>query len=132
MKNFTNPKQENQNRFSFHKPRNHPMPPQFSRGSFENVRLAGRSVGASMIAGSGESQGCCSINIYVNNDVQGINNSVLVGSDVKMEGLGVSLSMKELKMDRGQERDFEIWRLLLISFVVLAISFYAYLMMRWN
>ncbi|KAL0459347.1 UNVERIFIED_CONTAM: NADH dehydrogenase [ubiquinone] 1 alpha subcomplex subunit, mitochondrial [Sesamum latifolium] len=85
MKNFSNPKQK----YPFGLPEylNHLMPPQTTHGPFENVRLAGRNVGASMIMGDGgssESPGSCSINIYINNDIQGINNSVLIGSEVKM------------------------------------------------
>lgn len=114
------------------------MPPQISRGSFENVRLGGRHVGASMIAGgdSGESSGSCSINIYINNDIQGINNSVLIGSEVKMGDPGVSLCVEELKMDRGfrmvikkKERDSAATCLmLLLAFVILVISLFAYLL----
>ncbi|KAL0287007.1 UNVERIFIED_CONTAM: hypothetical protein Sangu_2711700 [Sesamum angustifolium] len=114
------------------------MPPQATLGPFENVRLAGRNVGASMIMGDGgssESPGSCSINIYINNDIQGINNSVLIGSQVKMGDPGVSLGMEEVKMDRGfrlvtkkKERDSATW-VLLIAFIILVISIFAYLIM---
>ncbi|KAI3449831.1 hypothetical protein Pfo_006496 [Paulownia fortunei] len=141
MKNyFPNPKQENPS--ASPKSMNRRMPPQISRGSFENVRLGGRNVGASMIVdgggggGSSESQGSCSINIYINNDIQGINNSVLIGSEVKMRDPGVSLCLQELKMDRGfrlvskkMERDPAACWILLVAFIILVISFFAYLIM---
>ncbi|KAL0383670.1 UNVERIFIED_CONTAM: hypothetical protein Scaly_0654300 [Sesamum calycinum] len=136
MKNFSNPKQKNP--FGLPKSLNHLMPPQATLGPFENVRLAGRNVGASMIMGDGESSespGSCSINIYINNDIQGINNSVLIGSQVKMGDPGVSLGMEEVKMDRGfrlvtkkKERDSATW-VLLIAFIILVISIFAYLIM---
>lgn len=137
MKTFSKPKQGNQYPFASPKSSNLMMTPHMSRESFENVRLAGRHVGASMITtggGSGESSGCCSINIYINNDVQGINNSVLVGSDVKMGDPGVSLSLTDVKMDRGyrlvsmrKERDFatQFCWVMLVSVIILAISVFA-------
>ncbi|KAL8055291.1 hypothetical protein ABFX02_04G047100 [Erythranthe guttata] len=136
MRNLSKPKQEN--RFSSPKSMNHPLPspPRISRGSLENVRLAGRSVGASMVVdggggGSGES---CSINIYVNNDVQGISNCVLIGSEVSMGDPGVSLYLEDLKMDRGfrivnkkMERDSAAFWVLLVILLVLVIPILAYL-----
>ncbi|KAH6811425.1 hypothetical protein C2S51_025187 [Perilla frutescens var. frutescens] len=108
-----------------------------SRGSFENVRLSGRNVGASMIAGggdggAGESPGSCSINIYINNDVHGINNSVLLGSEVRMGDPGVSLCLEGLNLDRGfhlvtKKKGMDSTSLiLLLAFVTLIISVFAY------
>ncbi|KAK4366151.1 hypothetical protein RND71_014031 [Anisodus tanguticus] len=72
---------------------------------FEHVKLEGRNVGASMIARhggcSGESHECCCINIYISNNIQGVNNSILVGSKVKLGDPGVSFSMKDVKFHRG-------------------------------
>ncbi|CAA2999499.1 xyloglucan galactosyltransferase MUR3-like, partial [Olea europaea subsp. europaea] len=113
------------------------MPPLISRGSFENIKLGGTNIGGTMVARrggcSGESpQGCCSINIYINNDTMGINNSILIGSDVKMGDPGVSLSLKDVKMDRGfqllskkKESDFVSYLCLmtLFAFIVLTILF---------
>lgn len=65
-----------------------------SHGSFERVTLKGRNVGAAMLmpAGTrGESHDCCCINIYINNNIQGVNNSILHGSEVTMRDPGVSL-----------------------------------------
>lgn len=53
---------------------------------------------------SGESQDCCSINIYISNNVQGVNNSVLIGSKVKQGNPGVCLSLKGLQLDRGIQK----------------------------
>ncbi|OIT32477.1 hypothetical protein A4A49_16148 [Nicotiana attenuata] len=73
-------------------------------GSFEHVKLEGRNVGATMVARrggcAGESHGCCCINIYISNNIQGLNNSILVGSKVKMGDPGVCFSMKDVKFDR--------------------------------
>lgn len=80
------------------------MSPERSHGSFEGINMEGRNNGAVMItkgSSSGESSNCCSINIYVNNNVQGINNSILVGSKVNMGDLGVWLSLKDAKFGRG-------------------------------
>lgn len=126
MKNFSHPKQENQ--FGSRGSMSHP---QINRGSFENVRLRGTSVGASMVAegGSGES---CSINIYINNDIQGINNSVLLGSEVRMGDPGVSLCLEGLKMDRGlrlvtnNKGADSTHFILLFAFLILIVSVSAY------
>lgn len=115
-------------------PTRRPVPPQLSRGSFENVRLGGRNVGASLVAGGGESPGSCSINIYINNDVQGINNSVLIDSEVTMGDPGISLCLEGLKMDRGfrmvtkkKENDLVTTLIiLLLAFLILLISFFTY------
>lgn len=62
----------------------------------------------------------------------GINNSILIGSDVKMGDPGVSLSLKDVKMDRGfqllskkKESDFVSYLCLmtLFAFIVLTILF---------
>lgn len=112
-------------------------PPRISRGSFENIRLSGRNMGASMVVdggGSSESAGSCSINIYINNDVQGINNSVLIGSEVKMGDPGVRVWLDEVKMDRGfrmvnknKGLDSAAFWVLLVAFLVLIVSILAYI-----
>lgn len=82
----------------------------FSHGTFERVKLNGTNIGAAMInsrGSSGESSEAsesCSINIYINNNVQGVNNSVLIGSEVNMGDPGVWLSLKGAKLDRGSVR----------------------------
>lgn len=132
MKNFSHPKQEN--RFGYRRSMSHPIPPQINRGSFENVRLRGTSVGASMVAdgGAGESPGSCTINIYINNDIQGINNSLLLGSEVRMGDPGVSLCLEGLHMDRGfrlvtkKKGPDSTHFILLLAFVMLIVSLSAY------
>lgn len=78
------------------------MSPESRYGPFEHVKLEGRNFGASMVARrGGESHDCCCINIYISNNIQGVNNSILVGSKVKMGDPGVSFSMKGVKFHRG-------------------------------
>lgn len=74
------------------------VPKHSSKCSFKRVSLKGRNTGATMITRrttsgrlSQEQEQCCSINIYVNNNIQGVNNSVLVGSAVKLTDPGVYL-----------------------------------------
>lgn len=59
------------------------------------VNLDGTNVGATMFVrrnASGESSpDCCCLNIYINNNVQGVNNSILVGSEVKLRDPGVRI-----------------------------------------
>ncbi|CDP03801.1 unnamed protein product [Coffea canephora] len=73
-------------------------------GCFEGVKLEGRNAGATTIARQGCCGDCCSINIYISNNVQGVNNSILVGSEVKQGNAGVCLSLKGLKLDRGFQK----------------------------
>ncbi|RVW53714.1 hypothetical protein CK203_069052 [Vitis vinifera] len=78
--------------------------PQTSHGSFHRVNLEGRNVGASMVMRRGASDESpdsesCSINIYINNNVQGVNNSALLGSQVKMGDPGVYLTFRGVKFN---------------------------------
>ncbi|KAL3645047.1 xyloglucan galactosyltransferase [Castilleja foliolosa] len=133
MKKFSNPKPKNP--FACPESMYQPTPPRISRGLFENVRLSGRSIGASMMldgGDSGESPGSCNINIYINNDIQGVNNSVLIGSEVKMGDPGVRLCLEGLKMDRGfrmisRKKDWDSL-ILLVGFMIMVFSFCAYLL----
>ena len=82
------------------------MDSKFKHGSFEYINLDGKNVGATMRLQHRSTEGepkdhCCCINIYVNNNVQGVSNSVLHGSDVKMRDPGVSLYFEDLKFDKG-------------------------------
>ncbi|KAJ9697053.1 hypothetical protein PVL29_009005 [Vitis rotundifolia] len=82
----------------------HLMCPQSSHGSFHRVNLEGRNVGASMVMRRGASDESpdkerCSINIYINNNVQGVNNSALLGSQVKMGDPGVYLTFRGVKFN---------------------------------
>ncbi|KAK1353288.1 hypothetical protein POM88_052423 [Heracleum sosnowskyi] len=76
------------------------MSPERSHGVFGDVNLEGRSNGAVMNArrsSSGKSSDSCGINVYINNNVQGVCNSILVGSQVNMGDPGVWLSLKPMK-----------------------------------
>ncbi|WOG81196.1 hypothetical protein DCAR_0100341 [Daucus carota subsp. sativus] len=76
------------------------MSPGTSLGVFGDMNLEGRSNGAVMNArhsSSGKSSDSCGINVYINNNVQGVSNSILVGSEVTMGDSGVWLSLKPPK-----------------------------------
>ncbi|KAK9201418.1 hypothetical protein WN944_016620 [Citrus x changshan-huyou] len=66
-----------------------------SHDCLRRVNLDGTNVGATMFVrrnASGESSpDCCCLNIYINNNVQGVNNSILVGSEVKLRDPGVRI-----------------------------------------
>ncbi|KAK4758027.1 hypothetical protein SAY87_019328 [Trapa incisa] len=72
------------------------------RSVHDHAKLQGRNCGADMLicrSGASDSQDCC-INIYISNNIQGVNNSSLVGGRVKMGDPGVSLSFGDLNLDR--------------------------------
>lgn len=82
------------------------MDSKFKDGSFEYINMDGKNVGATMRLhhrsnNKGESKDCCCINIYVNNNVQGVTNSVLHDSEVRMRDPGVSIYFEDLKFDKG-------------------------------
>ncbi|GAV77388.1 hypothetical protein CFOL_v3_20859 [Cephalotus follicularis] len=80
------------------------MAPESCHGHFKRVNLEGSNVGAAMHIRrgvTGEKQDCCSINIYVNNNIQGVNISCLLGSEVKLRNPGVCLYFGEVELDRG-------------------------------
>lgn len=66
-----------------------------SHGSFRRVNLDGTNMGATMFIRrntSGDSSpDCCCLNIYVNSNIQGVNNSILIGSEVKLRDPGVRI-----------------------------------------
>ncbi|KAL4571943.1 hypothetical protein LXL04_018711 [Taraxacum kok-saghyz] len=72
-----------------------------------NPNLEGTNVGASMVnhrggSGllSGEVNDSCGVNIYVNNNIQGLNNSIMIGSRLNMGDPGVWLTLKDSKLER--------------------------------
>lgn len=80
------------------------MSPESSHRFFRHVNFEGRNVGASMVMGRGaldESPDgeSCRINIYINNNIQGVNNSALVGSMVQMGDPGVYLTFRGVKFN---------------------------------
>lgn len=74
-----------------------------SDGFFPHINLKGTNTGAKMTvsgSSSGESTHCCCINIYVNNNIQGVNNSFVQGSEVRMKDPGVFIFLDGVKFDR--------------------------------
>ncbi|XP_050206849.1 uncharacterized protein LOC126656348 [Mercurialis annua] len=83
------------------------MEPESSNASFDRAYLKGRNVGAAMTIRNGGSTGehrrdSCCINIYINNNIQGVNNSILLGSEVKLRDPGVHIFLEDLKMCIGE------------------------------
>ncbi|KAL8101970.1 hypothetical protein AgCh_033755 [Apium graveolens] len=79
------------------------MSPERSHGMLGDINWEGRSNGAVMNArrsASGKSSDSCGINVYINNNVQGVCNSILVGSEVHMGDSGVWLSLKPMKSEQ--------------------------------
>lgn len=93
------------------------MSPQGSNSSFHGVDLRGKNSGATMSIRASSARkfdNNCSINIYINNNVQGVNNSILVGSKVKLRDPGVRLRLGDLRLEieslgtknnRGRNKD---------------------------
>lgn len=85
------------------------MDSKFKHGPFEYINLDGKNVGATMrLQHRSTTKGtdpkgdcCCCINIYVNNNVQGVSNSVLHDSEVRMRDPGISLYFEDLKVNKG-------------------------------
>lgn len=115
--------------------------------SFQRVNLEGRNVGATLSVrrngntGGGESQSeserSCCINIYVNNNTQGVNNSILVGSDVRLRDPGVRFYFHgDVKLDSKRwpasihlvSSKPESFLIVLLLFIVSILS----LLMLWS
>ncbi|KAI3741999.1 hypothetical protein L1987_59678 [Smallanthus sonchifolius] len=68
--------------------------------------LEGTNVGAAMIIhrgtgfSSGEMNDSCGVHIYVNNNIQGLNNSIMIGSRLYMGDPGVWLTLKDSKLEK--------------------------------
>lgn len=82
------------------------MEPDSGHESFERISLEGKNTGAAFIIHSGTkaespTHHCCCINIYINNNVQGANNSLLHGSCVKMRDPGVHLVFRDIKLSKS-------------------------------
>ncbi|KAE9585520.1 hypothetical protein Lalb_Chr25g0289821 [Lupinus albus] len=85
------------------------MDPKAKHGSLEYINLEGKNVGATMHLHHRSTKckpkkDCCCVNIYVNNNVQGISNSVLHDSEVKMRNPGVRLYFEDFKVGKGNSR----------------------------
>ncbi|PQQ17548.1 uncharacterized protein Pyn_26199 [Prunus yedoensis var. nudiflora] len=77
---------------------------------FERINLEGKSTGAAFFIRPGtgaetHSGHCCCINIYINSNVQGANNSFLDGSCVKMKDPGVHLFFGDVKLGKSFRRN---------------------------
>lgn len=111
------------------------MGPDSCNGTFERVNMEGTNTGAAMLirstAASGESVDGYCINIYVNNNIQGVNNSILVGSEVTMRDPGVRLYFGDIKFDkrwpdsrmRSRLGSCGSCMILFVSFLMLLVSF---------
>lgn len=72
--------------------------------SSDHFKVDGSNVGAVMnVRQSSPIPDCC-INIYVSNNIQGVNNSILVGSEVKMGEPGVGLSFGDVKWEKDRSK----------------------------
>lgn len=72
--------------------------------SSDRVNLEGKSAGSSFSLHLPESRDRCCINIYINNNIQGANNSVLYESDVNMRDPGVHLFFGDSKFGEKSQR----------------------------
>ena len=104
------------------------MSDQISHGSLESVNLGGKNVGAATIVrrgSSGRSLNCCNITIYINNNVQGVSNSILVSSAVKMGDPRVCLSLSDLVLGKAflgtnkKRRGFGMFLFVVVSILLL-------------
>ncbi|KAJ8749075.1 hypothetical protein K2173_013682 [Erythroxylum novogranatense] len=86
------------------------MAPERRHGFLDGIHLRGRNAGASMSIRHGstyEPQDCCCINIYINNNIQGVNNSVLLGSEVRMRDPGVRIYLKDELWVESQDKEMK-------------------------
>ena len=106
-----------------------------------NITSDGTNTGAAMFirhhptgahpAGGALANECCCVNIYVNNNIQGVTNSTLFGSKVVMRDPGVTLVFRQgsrMKHERSSVQiktdakisssvRFELWIMLALLFV---------------
>ncbi|KAI3428907.1 uncharacterized protein J3R85_008920 [Psidium guajava] len=100
-----------------------------SCASFDHVKLEETGFGAAMIVRrgcAGESKDTCCINIYINSNVQGVSNSILVGSEVRMAEPGVSLYFGDVKLTNAHKRrryQRTKWSFGLVSLVISLLVF---------
>ncbi|GAA0159959.1 hypothetical protein LIER_38953 [Lithospermum erythrorhizon] len=86
------------------------MAPERRHAPLQEVKLEGRNHGATMAnrrVCAGESHDCCTVNIYVSNNIQGVNNSIMFGSEVRMGDPGVSLVLKDLGFDTEHQKSIK-------------------------
>ncbi|KAK9726448.1 hypothetical protein RND81_05G215900 [Saponaria officinalis] len=98
-----------------------------THATFDHVDVHGSNVGAVMhvTPTSPKEVRECGVNIYISNNIQGVNNSILVGSDVKMGEPGLGLSFRDVKLKR-EIRKVKSWNVLprfrLISLLLFAFA----------
>lgn len=74
-----------------------------SLDSYGRINLEGKNTGATFSLhgeNGGQSHDCCCINIYLNNNIQGANNSVLHESELNMRNPGVCLFLGDVKLGK--------------------------------
>ncbi|KAJ3688899.1 hypothetical protein LUZ61_018063 [Rhynchospora tenuis] len=83
----------------------------YSYSEHDHLAADGTNIGASMtvrrVPQLFRSNECICINIHVNNNIQGVTNSVLLGSKVVMRDPGARVSLNCDEMD-GQDQDMRI------------------------
>ncbi|KAK1420579.1 hypothetical protein QVD17_22290 [Tagetes erecta] len=87
--------------------RRHPTGPAFQPSNIiRDPLLEGTNMGATMTVhrgpglSSGEVNDSCGVNIYVNNNIQGLNNSIMIGSRLYMGDPGVWLTLKDSNLEK--------------------------------
>lgn len=82
--------------------------PKASEDTSKRINLEGKNTGATFLlqgGTGGESNDCCCIiNIYINNNIQGANNSILHKSGIKMRDPGVCLFFGDVKLGKRSLR----------------------------
>lgn len=81
--------------------------PKASEDTSMRINLEGKNTGATFLlhgGTGGESHDCCCINIYINNNIQGANNSILHKSGIKMRDPGVYLFFGDVKLGKRSLR----------------------------
>ncbi|OVA02298.1 hypothetical protein BVC80_9099g97 [Macleaya cordata] len=108
MKDFSKERNDSNADINLSSLPDHLIPPENIKGSSaDHVNLKGTNTGATAVFHqnpTGDSSNCYNINIYVNNNVQGINNSIVLGSDIRMGAPGVHLSFRDLNLKKGSPR----------------------------
>ncbi|GMH30912.1 hypothetical protein Nepgr_032755 [Nepenthes gracilis] len=96
----------------FQRSKIHLMSPNYdAHATFNHVNVGGSNAGSTMTIDRGgrdtkeplDLDRCC-INIYISNNIQGVTNSVVVGSDVKMVECSVGFSLEGVMSGGGNKK----------------------------